>query len=890
REGVLVLPTVPETVGGSRARKIVERLSFFDRKKKSRTQSMPTQKRPKSLYEQPVHKSYSTSTYKSHQSRKSFTGDGRSSTASDTLYLDDLHALPIPQSSNKLKSLLPQPRRNTESLLINTQAKARRSSAVSLTTSPLSIIPMSAPVDDTHDGKEGSINSALLGSAKSSKAPSIDSFAPTDVHGSQRMRSKLESIGMKRSSTYGWGRSSMFLRSPPSAEDLNANEAQKPSDGAADDKAAVATVAAPAATTTAGDGQAKENGPQPRPSKEQESDTTSPMIQPVMIAKPVARKTPAAMRMHSARELVITEKNFVDHLFVIKKVWMEPVFSSINSPKPIIPYQTARMVFDGIASLHSHASQFYREMDAALSSFEHHARAHASTTGKDFDDGMRMGRLFRSSERHWSDFITYVRNYGKAVRCLNQLQDYKPFARYHEECMLHKRTNRQSLKDLLMLPVQRVTRYTLLLKNILKHTPVTHGDHVELCRAVKNASRLASIVNECRRKQEEGERVMELFQAIALCPPMPYADSRAFVTEFIVRELISRQPTRLILFNDMLVVAQAPAQAKIDVVTASANETAEAHIEWTYYGSALLDQVEVQNADESTNTLITILSLNRSAAVKSSMDDSSLGRRSLPGNDDAGSDDVVLSPVHQGATISNSPEARPRTSAGRHAQDGMSILSESTLRDAFSSKKKPKKKGKIRKGILQSSGSGDAIPDHIAALSHSTFPSPVPSTMYPDLAASRASSHFAKDNSAEAAMAGSQQMTPPLQPQRPKTSQGLPQAHSLSSASTLHLSGHSGSVDGLPPVPALLESANSSTNMLVQSPPSMAPPKGVQLTLVMQHTSSSERKKFVMALKDASTRYASSASTGVSAMDDPEALADLSLDAASGDVLSLHPM
>ncbi|KAJ1934916.1 hypothetical protein FBU59_005539, partial [Linderina macrospora] len=450
--------------------------------------------------------------------------------------------------------------------------------------------------------------------------------------------------------------------------------------------------------------------------------------------------------------------------------------------------------------------------------------------------------------------------------------------------MLYKRTNRQSLKDLLMLPVQRVMRYTLLLKNILKHTPVTHGDHVELCRAVKNASRLASIVNECRRKQEESEQVMGIFQAIELCPPMPYADSRTFVTEFIVRELISRQPTRLILFNDMLVVAQAPAQAKIDVVTASANETAEAQIEWTYYGSALLDQVEVQNADESTNTLITILSLNRSTTVKSSMDDSTLGRRSLPSNDDAGSDELVLSPVYSGATISNSPETRPRTSAGRHAQDGASMLSETSLRDAFSSKMKPKRKGKIRKGILQSGSSNDAIPDHIAALSHSTFPSPVPSMMYSDLIATRLPSHAAKDNSPEPVSAtGGQPMTPPLQPQRPKTSQGITSAHSLSSASTLHLNSHTGSMDGLPPVPALPEPANSSSNMLVQSPPSMAPPKGVQLTLVMQHTSSLERKKFVMALKDVSTKYASGTGAGASAMDDPEALADLSLDAAASD-------
>ncbi|KAI8323959.1 Dbl homology domain-containing protein, partial [Martensiomyces pterosporus] len=131
----------------------------------------------------------------------------------------------------------------------------------------------------------------------------------------------------------------------------------------------------------------------------------------------------------------------------------------------------------------------------------------------------------------------YVRNYGTAVSCLNQLQDYKPYLRYHEECMLQKRTNRQSLKDLLMLPIQRITRYTLLLKNILKHTPAVHGDHIELCRAVKNVTHFASIVNECRRKQEEMHRLIEIFRTIELCPPLPHSDSRSFVTEFIVREL-----------------------------------------------------------------------------------------------------------------------------------------------------------------------------------------------------------------------------------------------------------------------------------------------------------------------------------------------------------------
>ncbi|KAJ2474690.1 hypothetical protein IWW47_006653, partial [Coemansia sp. RSA 2052] len=304
-------------------------------------------------------------------------------------------------------------------------------------------------------------------------------------------------------------------------------------------------------------------------------------------------------------------------------VWMEPVFSSANSPKPIIPYQTARIIFFGIASMHSHASQFYREMDYILGSFERSQPA----VEEDHDDGMRIGTLFRTSDRHWNDFIAYVRNYGTAVNCLKQLQDYKPYLRYHEECMAQKRTNRQSLKDLLMLPIQRITRYTLLLKNILKHTPAVHSDHIELCRAVKNVTHFASIVNECRRKQEEMYRLIEIFRTIELCPALPHSESRVFVTEFVVRELISRLPIRLLLFSDMIIVTQAPAHTKLDD-TGQADSGAT---EWTYHGLGFLDRVEVQNADESTNTLITILSLNRGATVS---DFQSACRRSLPSGEE----------------------------------------------------------------------------------------------------------------------------------------------------------------------------------------------------------------------------------------------------------------
>ncbi|KAJ2338169.1 hypothetical protein GGF43_006941, partial [Coemansia sp. RSA 2618] len=301
--------------------------------------------------------------------------------------------------------------------------------------------------------------------------------------------------------------------------------------------------------------------------------------------------------------------------------------------------------------------------------------------------------------------------------------DYKPYLRYHEECMLQKRTNRQSLKDLLMLPIQRITRYTLLLKNILKHTPAVHSDHIDLCRAVKNVTHFATIVNECRRKQEESQRVAEMIRSVESCPQFPHVETRSFVAEFFVRELISRLPTRLLLFSDMLVVAQATAQVAIDDAG-----SADADADWTYYGFASLDEVEIQNADESTSTLITILSLNRHTA---SSDTPGASRPLLPlGSEPAAGVSNAselrslahCSPRSNSADANESPDSRARSSSGGQQMNTGAALPDPTQADHGTNKKK---KAKGRRGLLHA-GSRESIPDHIAALSHSTFPSPVP--------------------------------------------------------------------------------------------------------------------------------------------------------------------
>ncbi|OMJ21759.1 Rho guanine nucleotide exchange factor 17, partial [Smittium culicis] len=381
--------------------------------------------------------------------------------------------------------------------------------------------------------------------------------------------------------------------------------------------------------------------------------------------------SPEAMRLHAAHELVLTEKSFSDNLFLIKKMWMDPVFSSANASKPIIPYQAARTIFFGIDELFLHSQQFYNELSNEINNYE----SSSSLSPNKFH--LNIGVLFRANTRVWHFFVSYVENYGKAIELLNQLSEYKPFTKYQAKVISLKESGRQSLKDLLMLPIQRVMRYSLLLKTLVKYTPINNRDHIELCRAVKIANQLASVVNEARRIQEENLVTNELFKSIENCPAIPPNNKRVFVFEHVVLELVSRQKTRIVVFNDYLIVArsnsskssgssiglgnssygtesspleninsninsfpqncitnsnninsnnntlnnnnfnnttnsnQLNASNNSPLTFSNNNSYSESKEAWVFYSYAPLNQAEVQNADENADTLVTVLALNR---------------------------------------------------------------------------------------------------------------------------------------------------------------------------------------------------------------------------------------------------------------------------------------
>lgn len=65
----------------------------------------------------------------------------------------------------------------------------------------------------------------------------------------------------------------------------------------------------------------------------------------------------------------------------------------------------------------------------------------------------------------------------------------------------------KQIESFLIMPVQRLPRIEMLLKDLLKHTDENHPDYFELSKAFEGISELTAFVNEKKREAENFEKM-----------------------------------------------------------------------------------------------------------------------------------------------------------------------------------------------------------------------------------------------------------------------------------------------------------------------------------------------------------------------------------------------
>eukprot|EP01103_Thecamoeba_quadrilineata_P002630 TRINITY_DN1254_c0_g1_i4.p1 TRINITY_DN1254_c0_g1~~TRINITY_DN1254_c0_g1_i4.p1 ORF type:complete len:593 (+),score=116.61 TRINITY_DN1254_c0_g1_i4:1344-3122(+) len=124
-------------------------------------------------------------------------------------------------------------------------------------------------------------------------------------------------------------------------------------------------------------------------------------------------------------------------------------------------------------------------------------------------------QIFSSVIINETDFLEgytkYINNYNLAIITLNQHKQSNPaFATLLKKCESNPAAHYHDLQSFLLQPIQRIPRYALLLRDLIKKLPETHVDYEGLTTALQKIDFVAELLNERKRDADHLAEVVAL--------------------------------------------------------------------------------------------------------------------------------------------------------------------------------------------------------------------------------------------------------------------------------------------------------------------------------------------------------------------------------------------
>ncbi|KAI8332229.1 Dbl homology domain-containing protein [Chlamydoabsidia padenii] len=186
-------------------------------------------------------------------------------------------------------------------------------------------------------------------------------------------------------------------------------------------------------------------------------------------------------------ELLSTEENYMNDLYIIKTKFMDPLLYASQQPRPIINNRDIRTIFAFIPQLLLLSATLVQHLKTAIKN---------TNLTSEHDDERPcdlVGRILYNLETSFDIYVYYAVNFRKSRKCLDRIDcDSLCYQLLQESSIRRKETKRMDLNNFMITPIQRITRYCLILKDLQKHS----SQCLLLDRSVKCMTSLAFAMNE----------------------------------------------------------------------------------------------------------------------------------------------------------------------------------------------------------------------------------------------------------------------------------------------------------------------------------------------------------------------------------------------------------
>lgn len=218
----------------------------------------------------------------------------------------------------------------------------------------------------------------------------------------------------------------------------------------------------------------------------------------------------STQRRNVIKELVDTERNFTRDMKILLHVYKETADAC-----PALDFEAIQLIFRNIDEIVSVHTSFQSELEkSAASVYNHHhekppvGNKNIPTTNSNQnnliqvseaeDRGVWIGRAFMLNIDSISMVVEKFLQKGKeVVEYLVVIQKHPAVVYWMEQCreVTEHLTHAWDLGSLLIKPLQRITRYPILITALLRHTPHDYPDRKDLLEARERFNALLFQVN-----------------------------------------------------------------------------------------------------------------------------------------------------------------------------------------------------------------------------------------------------------------------------------------------------------------------------------------------------------------------------------------------------------
>lgn len=209
-----------------------------------------------------------------------------------------------------------------------------------------------------------------------------------------------------------------------------------------------------------------------------------------------AKRSKDELRKECILEIYQTEKDYICDLELIIDVFIFPLRTM-----QVVTEQVLYSIFSNLEVLINCNKEMLKELEIVMD----------AKTGGDVE----IGEVFTKLADYFKMYKVFCANQQNSLGAVDQQIKKNPeFKKNLDICHSDPRCKGLFLQSYLIKPIQRVCKYPLLLRELIRYTPEEHPDYKPLQNAFGKINEVVANINEGQRKAEGLQRIIDLQKLI----------------------------------------------------------------------------------------------------------------------------------------------------------------------------------------------------------------------------------------------------------------------------------------------------------------------------------------------------------------------------------------